>query len=156
MINVLAGPRRWAVTAALALAAAGLAGCGAPGPAHAGGTPTPTGPKPPPLATHEANLFRVQGPRCPCPYTDVSLRLSDGTTVALTVGYSFITRTGGRLTGSFQFTAPGLAPPRRYSFSLSQGQSRVIGGKYRFQVLRLWSMPDPLNNAADVRITPLT
>lgn len=148
----------------IAGAAAGIAGCGASG--QAGTTsPAPTvtvpvskspaGPAPPPLSAHGPDVFRLRvPPMSGIPVVLTDERLSDGTTVRVGLGSDSVHSAGGKLSAAFTFEYPGGPASQDRAFRMAEGQSRDIG-KYRFQVLKLWSMPDPLNDAADVRITPL-
>lgn len=158
---------RVATLSAGLLAAAVIAGCGSTGaatgtgsgsprPAVAGTSAVPTGPVPPAFNASGPDEFRLAASHTPSiPFNVQRLRLSNGSIVTAGLGSGSMARSAGQLTEGFRLGYPNGTGMQAASFRLAQGQSRVIGGKYRFQVLRLWDMPDPVNNAADVRITPL-
>jgi hypothetical protein len=79
--------------------------------------------------------------------------LRDGTKINIGIGPSSVHTVNGTVSAYFELEYPDEPPSQVHTgFWLSPGQSQVVGGRYRFAVLRIWA-DDGAGDAADVRVT---
>jgi hypothetical protein len=109
----------------------------------------------PPLSHSGPGVFRVYaGTSQSVPMTYTSEKLPDGTKIDIGIGPSSVRTVNGKPTAFFGLQYPDEPGNLEYrGFQLSQGQSHVVGGRYRFAVLRIWVTGNEADNAADVQIT---
>ena len=139
-------PWRAGALAAVLMLAAVLAGCSS---ARSSAAPPPDSPGP--------GVFRIYagtGQSVPMRYTAATL--PGGTKVSIGIGPSSVHLANGKLSAAFSLRYPG-EPSSQLSngFWLSTGQSQVVGGRYRFAVLRIWNGASQADDGADVRITSI-
>jgi hypothetical protein len=109
----------------------------------------------PALSSPAPGTFRVYaGTTQSVPLSYTSETLPDGTKINIGIGPSSVHTVNGKPSAYFELQYPGEAQSQAHGgFWLTQGQSRVVGGRYRFAVLRIWDMASQADDAADVRIT---
>jgi hypothetical protein len=108
-----------------------------------------------PLRGSTPGTFRVYaGTTQSVPVSYTAETLPDGTKINIGIGPSSVHKVNGKPSAYFELQYPGEPQSQVHSgFWLYQGQSHVVGGRYRFAVLRIWDTADQADDAADVRIT---
>jgi hypothetical protein len=110
---------------------------------------------PPPLSSPSPGVFRVYaGTAQSVPMSYTPETLPDGTTINIGIGPSSVHTVNGKPSAFFSLQYPGEPGSQAHGgFWLAQGQSRVVGGRYRFAVLRIWDMASQADDAADIQVT---
>jgi hypothetical protein len=115
-------------------------------------------PAPPPLGSPGPGVFRVYaGTSQSVPMNYTAETLSGGTKINIGIGPTSVHTMNGKLSAYFGLQYPGEPTGQAPGgFWLSPGQSHVVGGRYRFTVLRIWHLATAADDAADVQITSVS
>jgi hypothetical protein len=109
----------------------------------------------PPLSNPGPGVFRIYaGTSQSVPMSYTAETLPDGTQVQVGIGPTSIHTVNGKLSAYFALQYSGEPKSQLYNgFWLSAKQSHVVGGRYRFAVLQIWTAASQASDAADIQIT---
>jgi hypothetical protein len=103
-------------------------------------------------------VFRVYaGTSQSVPMNYTAETLAGGTKINIGIGPASVHTMNGKLSAYFGLEYPGEPSGQAHGgFWLAQGQSHLVGGRYRFTVLRIWDLATQADDAADVQITSVS